>query len=59
MRTALAPFRKAIIATAGAEVAGLGSAMLDGNLTLGEVVAATGAAIVFGFAAWRVPNARQ
>jgi hypothetical protein len=53
----LAPIRKAIVAAAGAEVAGLGTAMLDGNLTLTEVIAATGAALVFGFAAWRVPNA--
>lgn len=53
----LATIRKALVAAAGAEAAGLGTAMLDGNLTVPEVVAATGAALVFGFAAWRVPNA--
>lgn len=52
-----APIRKALIAAAGAEVAGLGAAMLDGAISLPEVIAATGAALVFGFAAWRVPNA--
>jgi hypothetical protein len=53
---ALAPVRKAIIATAGAAAAGIGAAMTDGNLTLPEVITAAGAALVFGFAAWRVPN---
>ena len=57
MRTLLAPIRKALVAAAGAEVAGLGTAMLDGSLSGAEVIAATGAALVFGFAAWRVPNA--
>lgn len=52
-----APIRKALIAAAGAEVAGIGAAMLDGGLTIPEAIAATGAALVFGFAAWRVPNA--
>lgn len=53
----LATIRKALIAAGGAEAAGLGAAMLDGNISLSEVIAATGAALVFGFAAWRVPNA--
>lgn len=53
----LATIRKALIAAAGAEAAGLGAAMLDGSLSVPEVIAATGAALVFGFAAWRVPNA--
>ena len=56
MKTALAPLRKAVIAAVGAEVAGIGAAMVDGALTWSEVITATGAAIVFGFAAWRVPN---
>lgn len=53
----LSPYRKAAAATVGALVAGIGAAMTDGNLTAGETIAAAGAAIVFGFAAWRIPNA--
>lgn len=52
----LAPFRKCVVASVGAAVAGVGAAMTDGSLTGAEVVAAAGAAIAFGFAAWRVPN---
>jgi hypothetical protein len=56
---ALAPIRKAAVAAAGATVAGLGAAMLDGSLTMSEIVASIGAGIVFGFAAWRVPNQKK
>ena len=56
MNAALAPIRKALVAAAGAAAAGLGTAMLDGALTLAECIAAAGSALVFGFAAWRVPN---
>lgn len=52
-----APFRKAVIATVGALVAGVAGAALDGNLTSAEAIAAAAAAAAFGFAAWRVPNA--
>lgn len=54
-----APVRKAIVAAVGADVAGLGAAMLDGALSWPEVIAATGAALVFGFAAWRIPNSSE
>jgi hypothetical protein len=54
----LAPIRKALISTAGAAVAGIGAAMTDGALTVPECIAAAGAALVFGFATWRVPNSR-
>jgi hypothetical protein len=56
MRTTLAPFRKAVVSTIGAAASALGVAMLDGNLTGPEAITAAGAALVFGFAAWRVPN---
>jgi hypothetical protein len=49
--------RKALIATAGTFGALLGSALLDGNLTVPETLAAVGGGLVVGFAAWRVPNA--
>lgn len=54
--SALAPIRKALIASVGAAAAGIGAAMTDGHLSVPETIAAAGAALVFGFAAWRVPN---
>lgn len=48
--------RKSLIAAFGAAAAALGAAMLDGNLTGAETIVAGGAGLVFGFAAWRVPN---
>jgi hypothetical protein len=48
--------RKALVSAVGAGAAGIGAAMLDGSLTLPETVTAAGAALVFGFAAWRIPN---
>lgn len=53
----MSTIRKAIIAALGAAAAGTGAAMLDGNLTGPEAITAIGAGLVFGFAAWRVPNA--
>jgi hypothetical protein len=49
--------RKALIATAGTFAVTLGGALLDGNLTGAETLAAIGGGLVVGFAAWRVPNA--
>lgn len=49
--------RKAVVSTIGATAAGLGVAMLDGDLTRPEAVMSLGAGLVFGFATWRVPNA--
>lgn len=47
---------KAITALVAAEAAGIGTAMLDGALTVSEAVAATGFALVTAAAVWRVPN---
>lgn len=55
--TELRKIRKALIAAGGAAAAALGGAMLDGDLTRPETIVAAGAGLVFGFAAWRVPNA--
>lgn len=49
--------RKAIIATVGGAAAAIGAAMIDGDLTRAEGIAAVGAGLVLGFATWRVPNA--
>lgn len=48
--------RKALVSALGAGVAGIGAAMLDGSLTVPEILTAAGGALVFGFAAWRIPN---
>ena len=53
----LKPYRKAVTAFAGTEAFALGTAMLDGHLSLAEIVAATGGALVAAFATWRIPNA--
>jgi hypothetical protein len=51
--------RKAIVAGAFAFVAALGLAMSDGDLTLAEGIASTGAGLVAGAATYSVPNARR
>jgi hypothetical protein len=48
-------YAKAATASVGAAVVGLGYAMQDGALTVPEVIGAAGAALVFGFAAWKAP----
>lgn len=50
--------RKAAVATAGTFGAALGVAMLDGHLDGAELLTTAGSALVVGFAAWRVPNAK-
>lgn len=55
----MAKIRKSLIAAFGAAAAALGASMLDGNLTRPELVIAAGAGLVFGFAAWRVPNSTE
>lgn len=55
MKGFVTTYGKALTASAGALVAGVGAAMIDGNLTQSETVTAIGAALVFGFAAWAAP----
>lgn len=56
MQYSIAQLRKCLIAASGAAVAGVGAAALDGSVTVPELVASAGAALVFGFAVFRVPN---
>lgn len=49
--------RKALTALTLGALGALGAAMLDGNLTTAELIAALGAGAVAGAATWRVPNA--
>lgn len=47
---------KAVAALLATEAGTVGTAMLDGHLTLAELVAATGSALVAAYAVWRTPN---
>jgi hypothetical protein len=49
--------RKAITATGFTFAGALGTALLDGALTVPEVLASAGAALLAGAATWRVPYA--
>lgn len=51
--------RKAAIAAAFGCAAFLGGAMLDGNLTGGEVIASIGTGLVAGAGTYAVPNAQR
>lgn len=51
--------RKAVVAGAFALVAALGLAMSDGDITLAEAIASTGAGLIAGAATYSVPNARR
>lgn len=49
-------FRKAYTAAGALLAGGLGTALLDGALTTGEVLAAVGAALLGGAAVYKVKN---
>lgn len=49
--------RKAIAAAGFAAAAALGTALLDGNVTMPEVLASLGAGLIAGAGTWRIPNA--
>lgn len=51
--------RKAVAATLLGAAAAIGTALLDGDLTRPEAVAAVGAGILAGAGTWAVPNARR
>lgn len=55
MKDIVLTFGKAITATVGTAVTGLGVAMIDGDLTRTEGIAALGAGIVVGFGAIWAP----
>jgi hypothetical protein len=48
MKTALAPFSKAIAGVIGTVTVSLGTAMADGDLTSKEAIVALGAGLVIG-----------
>lgn len=48
--------RKAVAAAGFTAASGLGTAMLDGNLTTAEAVASVGAGLVAGAAVYLIPN---
>ena len=54
----LARARKAVWATSAAAAGGLGLAMLDGDLTRPETIAAAGLGLVTGFGTYQIRNAR-
>lgn len=52
----MSQFAKAYTALGATLAAALGTAMLDGNLTNGELLASLGAALVAGAAVYKVRN---
>lgn len=49
-------FRKAYTASGAVLAGSLGTALLDGSLTFGEVLASVGAALLAGAAVYKVKN---
>ena len=54
-----AKIRKALVAAGAGAIAAGGTALEDGVITSGEWWTILGAALVAGWAVWRVPNAPQ
>lgn len=51
--------RKALTAGGFATAAALGAALMDGSLTVPELLVSAGTGLLAGAATWRVPNTPQ
>lgn len=56
--TPLAQMQKALVPLAGTFLFAMGGALLDGNLTVPEVLVAAGGALTTAFGTYRIRNAR-